>query len=110
MSSQPTHVFALCAYKESPYLEDCVKSLLSQTVKSKIQLSTSTPNEHISAIAKKYDLPLYINEGEKGITGDWNFGVSMCHGADFITIAHQDDLYEPAYAQTAVAMMEKRKK
>ncbi len=97
--SNVKHVFAVCAYRESPYLEECVKSLLAQTVKSEIFLSTSTPNEHISAIAEKYHLPLKINTGEGGITGDWNFAVSQCGDADFVTIANQDDVYDPTYTE-----------
>ena len=27
------HTFAVCAYKESPYLESCIKSLVNQKVK-----------------------------------------------------------------------------
>lgn len=90
------HTFVLCAYKQSEYLEDCVKSLLSQTIKSKILIATSTPNEYISNIAVKYSLPVYINEGEKGIGGDWNFAYSKAE-TPLITIAHQDDIYEPTY-------------
>ena len=57
-----THTFAICAYKESSYLEDCIKSVLKQKVKSNILIATSTPNEHIKGLAEKYGLPLYINE------------------------------------------------
>ena len=28
------HTFAICAYKESPYLEACIRSLKGQTVPS----------------------------------------------------------------------------
>ena len=65
------HTFAVCAYKESPYLEKCIESLLSQTVKSNIMIATSTPNNYISSIAEKYELPLIVNPGEGGITQDW---------------------------------------
>lgn len=92
------HTFALCAYKESDFLEECVLSLLTQTVKSKIIIATSTPNEHIYAVADKYNLPVFINEGEKGIGGDWNFAYSCCD-TSLITIAHQDDIYEPEYTE-----------
>ena len=44
------HTFAVCAYKESKFLEECVLSLLSQTVKTNIIMATSTPNEYIEAI------------------------------------------------------------
>ena len=39
------HTFAICAYKESPYLEECIKSLKNQTIKSNILIATSTPKE-----------------------------------------------------------------
>ena len=92
------HTWAICAYKESGYLEECVKSLLEQTVPSRIIIATSTPNAHIECIAEKYGLPLYINDGTKGIGGDWNFAYSKCD-TPLITIAHQDDIYEPEYTE-----------
>lgn len=92
------HTYALCAYKTSEYLEECVKSLLSQTVKSKVYIATSTPNEHINEVAKKYDIPVFVNEGEKGIGGDWNFAYDKADTA-LVTIAHQDDIYEPSYTE-----------
>lgn len=39
------HTFAVCAYRESPFLEDCVRSLVRQTVKSRILIATSTPTK-----------------------------------------------------------------
>ena len=51
------HTFAICAYKESPYLEECIKSLKNQTIKSNILIATSTPNDYIKGIADKYAIP-----------------------------------------------------
>lgn len=93
-----SHTFVVCAYQESPYLEECVKSVLSQTVKSHVSIATSTPNDYILAIAKKYGLLVHINEGEKGIAGDWNFAIS-CADTPLVTIAHQDDIYRKSYTQ-----------
>ena len=56
------HTFAICAYKESPYLEECITSLMEQTVKSEIFIATSTPNKYIDNIAAKYNLKVYVNE------------------------------------------------
>ena len=56
------HTFAVCAYKESPYLESCIKSLMSQTVKSNIIVCTSTPCEFIENMAKKKQTPQRIAE------------------------------------------------
>ncbi len=98
---EPIHTFVLCAYGESPFLEACMQSLKAQTVPSRILISTSTPNAHIEAVAKKYEVPLYLNTGESGITGDWNFGISHAD-TPFMTIAHQDDVYEPTYTETVL--------
>ena len=102
------HTFVICAYKESRYLEECVQSLLAQTVKSQIILITSTPNRWIEQIVGKYHLEYYVNEGESGIVQDWNFGYSKA-GTDFITLAHQDDVYEPAYTEKIMQNMKKSK-
>ena len=48
------HTFAICAYKESPYLEECIESLINQTVKSNILIATATPSQYIDDIAAKY--------------------------------------------------------
>lgn len=92
------HTFAVCAYGESPFLETCVRSLLSQTVPSEVILCTSTPNAHIRQIAKKYGLPLFERDGESGIGRDWNFAYS-CADSTFVTLAHQDDVYGRHYGE-----------
>lgn len=93
-----THVFAICAYKESPYLEECIRSLKNQTVETKIICCTSTPNAHISRITEKYGIPLYVRDGESGIREDWLFACEKAD-ADFVTIAHQDDIYGKSYVR-----------
>ena len=107
------HIFAICAYKESPYLEECILTLKNQTIKSKIILVTSTPNKYIESLALKYHIPYFINEGEGGITQDWNYAYmcarKYCKGT-YITIAHQDDVYEPGYAEDVVKTFSQAKK
>lgn len=91
--------FAICAYKVSEYLEDLVLCLKQQTVPVTIYISTSTPNEHIEGIAKKYDLPIYVNTSTiKGSPADWNFAYAQAT-TPYVVLAHQDDLYEEDYAQ-----------
>ncbi len=90
------HTFAICAYKESPYLRLCIESLKKQRTPSHIIMATSTDNPHIQALAKEYNIPLYINQGSAGIANDWNFAY-QCAGTKLITLAHQDDTYYPAY-------------
>ena len=100
------HTFAICAYKESEYLEECIKSIKKQSLKSNIIMVTSTPNDFIKNMAKKNDIVLYINEGEGGITQDWNFAYRKAN-TRYITIAHQDDLYLTNYAKRAIEVLDK---
>ena len=99
--SGTNHTFALCAYKKSDYLEECIKSLINQTKKSEILIATSTPNEFIYGLAEKYSIPVFVNGGVAGIAGDWNFGYSKAT-TEYVTIAHQDDVYEPDYAEKII--------
>ncbi len=103
------HTFAICAYKESPYLEECIKSVIRQHDYSEILLSTSTPNDYIRELCDKYSIPMYINEGESGITQDWMFAIS-CAKTPLVTIAHQDDIYFENYAEYAIEAYKKSKR
>lgn len=95
------HCFVLCAYQESPYLEDCVASLLAQALPSRVVIATGTPNGHIERIAQKYGVPLFTNPKPGGsIAADWNFAYG-CADAEYLTIAHQDDLYFKEYTEEA---------
>lgn len=93
-----SHVFAVCAYKESPYLDECLKSLKKQKQPSEIIVCTSTPCDFITEMAQKYELPLHVREGESDIRDDWNFAYNTAVG-DYVTIAHQDDVYDPFYVE-----------
>lgn len=104
MNPAELHTFAIPAYKESPYLEDCVRSLLQQEAKSRVIMCTSTPNAYIADIASRYDLPLSINPEPPGIASDWNFAIA-CARTPYVTIAHQDDTYEPQYSARMLQAM-----
>lgn len=92
------HTFAICAYKDSPYLEACIKSLKRQSVSSNIILCTSTPSRYIQALADVFDLPVYVRNGESDIQADWNFAYEKAQ-TRLVTIAHQDDCYHKDYAK-----------
>ncbi|MCI8269867.1 MAG: glycosyltransferase [Lachnospiraceae bacterium] len=93
-----THTFAVCAYKDSPYLETCIRSLKKQTVFSAIIVCTSTPSSYIRGIAEKYELPYFVREGKSDIQSDWNFAYEQAD-SQLVTIAHQDDYYHRDYAR-----------
>ena len=94
-----SHTFAVCAYKDSPYLEACLKSLKRQSVQSDIILCTSTPSKYIQGMAELFNVPLYVRDGASDIQDDWNFAYHMAD-SQLVTIAHQDDCYHRDYGKT----------
>ena len=102
------HTFVICAYKESEFLDDTVSRLASQTVQSRVLISTSTPNDTITGVAKKYDLEVRVNPVGGTSARDWNFAYAQAE-TDFVTLAHQDDVYEPDFAKKTIEALGKSK-
>lgn len=98
--------FAICAYKDSPYLEEAVLSAKSQSVPVEILIATSTPSEYIRGIAARHNIPCYENPRKAGIASDWNFALSQVK-TPYAAILHQDDIYFPRYAEKVIAALEK---
>lgn len=103
------HAFVVCAYKESKYLDDCVKSLKQQSVKSPIFISTSTPNRVIEKVAKKYNVKLLINKETKGHVNDFCFAYNSVD-AKYVTLCHQDDVYLRDFGKLTIKKMDRSKK
>ena len=101
------HTFAICAYKESVFLEDCIKSIVNQNIKTNILIATSTPNKHIESLAKKYDIPYYIRKGKSDIQDDWNFAYNQAK-TELVTVAHQDDMYDSNYSKRLLENYDKK--
>lgn len=102
-----SHAFVICAYKESPYLEFCMRSLRRQSVKSDVYLVTSTPSAYINKLAEKYRIPVFVREGESCLREDWLFGWRLAGAKhSLVTIAHQDDKYHPRYTETLLKAYE----
>lgn len=105
MDARSQHGFVVLAYGESPYLQACVDSLLRQTVRSEILLTTSTPNAHIQAVADKAGLKVLVNPKREGIGADWNFALASAPWPR-VTLAHQDDVYDPEFAATSLRALD----
>lgn len=94
------HTFVVLAYKESEFLEDCIKSVLNQSVKTNVVIATTTPNNHIEKMAKKYNLKI-IKGKHTSIGDDFDFAKNTTD-TKLVTIAHQDDIYEKDYAKKII--------
>lgn len=109
MKKRSDHTFIICAYKEQPYLEECVKSLLNQTCKSEVMISTSTTNDFIKKIAKKYHVKLLINTKTTGHINDFIFAYEQAN-TKYVTLCHQDDIYLENFGEETIKKMEKSQK
>ena len=95
------HVFVLPAFGEPAWIERCLDSIDRQTCRSAVVVTTSTPNQYLRAITERWNLPFVVNPGSHGIAADWNF--ALAHGdATWVTLAHQDDWYDPRYVELAL--------
>lgn len=106
MFTENNHTFVICAYKENPHLEATILTLLNQTVKSKVCISTSTPNDHIKKLCKKYNLELFVNPKPKNAGADWNWAYDNA-STELVTIAHQDDSYESNFLEETLKSFNK---
>lgn len=95
-----SHTFVVLAYKESKYLENCIKSVINQSVKTNVVIATTTPNSFIDNLSKKYNIEV-INGKHTTIGGDFDFARN-CVDSDLVTIAHQDDIYDYNYAEMVI--------
>lgn len=103
------HLFAVCAYGESPYLEACVRSLEAQTAGARMILCTATPSPFLEDVARRHGMALFVNDGPHGIARDWNFAYGKAD-AQLVTLAHQDDVYDPGYLEGVLARLNRASK
>ena len=102
------HTFVILAYNISDDLEECIKSVINQSVKSNIVIATSTPNEYIFDLASEYSLGVMVNKAKSNKGLDYNFAIKS-FDTELVTIAHQDDLYDRNYTKEILACYKKNK-
>lgn len=90
------HTFVICAYRESPYLMECIESVLLQSEKGNVIISTSTPNTFIKDISQKYHLRIVVNRGKGSAQDNFNFAIAQAE-TPLVTLCHQDDFFDPNY-------------
>ncbi len=91
------HSFVVPAYGKSAHLERCLESLRAQTHPSPIFISTSTPFRGLSELADRFQARVTVHDPNAGIGNDWNNAIRSAD-SNWITLAHQDDVYLPDFA------------
>lgn len=94
-----THTFVIPAHGDSPYIEECVVSLKNQTTPSTILVSTPVSSKYLENICSKFNIRLAVSNNKASIANDWTYAFSVCD-TDFVTLAHQDDIYMRDYTES----------
>lgn len=106
-ASDATHCFVVPAYGDSPHLRACLDSLRAQTRRSPIVLCSSTPHAALQALADEYGARLVLHSPNAGIGHDWNAALEHVSSEqaeiEWVTLAHQDDIYLPEFTQRTLA-------
>lgn len=100
MANKSIHTFVVLAYKESEFLEDCIKSVTNQKYPSEVIIATTTPNNHITQIADKHKISIIVGK-HTNIGGDFDFAKNSAK-TKLVTIAHQDDIYDFEYSENII--------
>lgn len=103
MFTNKDHTFVICAHGNSEFLEVCIESLLRQTVKSRIIVSSSTTTPFLLSTCEKFQLELISSEdNNSGIAADWNRAYGLAT-TNLVTLAHQDDIYHPRFTEQVIS-------
>lgn len=89
--------FVVCTYKACEYLEECIVSLVNQTVKTNIIISTSTPNDYVQRIADKYNIEVRVNP-DGGQIKDYNFAMKQ-PDTELVMLMHQDEVLVETFVE-----------
>ena len=92
--------FVVCAYGECEFLETAIKSLIDQTQKANIIISTSTKNKHITNIANKYKIKLFVNPNP-GQIEDYNFAFKQSE-SKLVMLMHQDEILLDTFVEDVI--------
>ncbi|MCK5013116.1 MAG: glycosyltransferase family 2 protein, partial [Candidatus Omnitrophica bacterium] len=95
-------------YNFGCYIEDAIKSVLSQTYKNiEIVVVDGMSSDNTYEVLKPYlDRINYINKTKKGIIAARNAGIMSSTG-HYICLLDADDIFEPNKIQEQVSFLEK---
>ena len=100
--------FVVCTYRECEYLEECIQSLVNQTVKTNILISTSTPNDYVQSIADKYGIEIRVNP-DGGQIKDYNFAMKQ-PSTELVMLMHQDEVLVDTFVERVLYELNHTKK
>lgn len=100
------HTFVVPSYGHSAHLRECLASLRNQRLRSRVVVCTSTPFDGLAQLCDEMGAQLVCHSPNRGIAHDWNIALDSVD-AEWVTIAHQDDIYLPEFASRTMRMVER---
>ncbi len=97
----------VCAYKECPYLRASVKSIMKQTERPQVLISTSTPNAYIQRIADEFHIDVRVNP-DGGQIKDYNFAMLQA-STPLVMLMHQDELLRSCFVEKVLKELNRAK-
>lgn len=97
-------------YNGERFLERTIRSLLAQTIRADqiICIDDCSTDRSPSIVTELNDpsITLTRNSTRLGLASNWNRALDLANGFDSLTIAHQDDIYEPTYLESVTRALE----
>jgi GT2 family glycosyltransferase len=94
---------AVPIYNGAPFLARTIRSLLEQSVApDQIACIDDASTDESAALVGAFDdrsIRLIRNPTQLGLARNWNRALDLARDFDFLTIAHQDDIYETDYLE-----------
>lgn len=98
MNRISNHTFVILGYKNFDYFDECINSLTSQTLQSKIIMTSSRIDDNLIKLAKKHNIPLFGNDKKLDFAGDLNAAYDAAD-TEYMTFVHHDDWIAPDYLE-----------
>lgn len=95
-------------FNGSRFLRRTIDSLRAQTIRDfpLICIDDASTDDSM-AIAHTAGVPVLQNRERRGLAANWNRAIDVAD-TEYFVIAHQDDVYEPAYLETMLRVIEPR--
>lgn len=93
--AQPRVAIAFPTYNGARYLGAAIKCALVQSYRNtEIFVVDDSSSDNTVAIANSFGarVAVHVNEKRRGLGGNWNRCIELSQAADYLLIAHQDDL------------------
>ncbi|HEY0142006.1 MAG TPA: glycosyltransferase [Thermoanaerobaculia bacterium] len=98
---------AVPTFNGARFLSETLASLRSQTLPPAdlVVLDDASSDDSAAVAASMPEVRVIRSAERRGLAANWNAALALCE-TPYLVLAHQDDVYEPRFAETLVAALE----